>query len=454
VTPDSGEQGELLELAGHAAEAAARHDRAEGFLRRAMALHRERGDRPALARATAALGDALIGTWRATAALELLEPAAIELADLADDPGVLAVGGQLARARMMVGGERRAIEAADAVLEAAERLDLLPIVADTLVTKGSALVNLGRPREGIGLLRAGLGLAESLDLHLTAFRARHNLAVTLYEFEPATSLRLGRENLEASRRLGRRDATLVGAAAWMATSGGEWEWALGEATGILETGLDREDRANLLCLVAWIRSWRGEPFADALDEVERLAEGLTDPAMVSGLHEARAVVALAAGELGAARDEALLASRYVPAASDNLRLAVRAALWARDGDAAQAAVDALERAGFHGRVIELAGITFRAGLAALDDRPAEAIVGYRKALAGWREIGLPLDEAFTAIEMATLLDPADPVVRAAAERAREILVPLRARPFLDRLEVAMSRRDDLARRAPSTSAGA
>jgi len=32
-----------------------------------------------------------------------------------------------------------------------------------------------------------------------------------------------------------------------------------------------------------------------------------------------------------------------------------------------------------------------------------------------------------------------PVVSAAADRARAILVPLRAQPFLDRLEAAMSR---------------
>jgi hypothetical protein len=40
--------------------------------------------------------------------------------------------------------------------------------------------------------------------------------------------------------------------------------------------------------------------------------------------------------------------------------------------------------------------------------------------------------------MAMLLDPGDPEVRAAPERARVILVPLRAQPFLDRLEAAMT----------------
>ena len=126
MTADPGAQAELLELAGRAASAAAHHDRAEGFLQRAMALHRERGDRGAEARATAALGQALLNTYRTEAALAILEPAAAELGDvaaLADDPGLLRLGGQLTRALFMNNLSGRAIPTADAVLEKAERLD-------------------------------------------------------------------------------------------------------------------------------------------------------------------------------------------------------------------------------------------------------------------------------------------------------------------------------------------
>jgi hypothetical protein len=44
--------------------------------------------------------------------------------------------------------------------------------------------------------------------------------------------------------------------------------------------------------------------------------------------------------------------------------------------------------------------------------------------------------------MATLLDPADPEVRAAADAAREILVRLRAAPFIARLDAALARPSD------------
>ena len=41
--------------------------------------------------------------------------------------------------------------------------------------------------------------------------------------------------------------------------------------------------------------------------------------------------------------------------------------------------------------------------------------------------------------MATLLDPSDPEVLAAAERSREILVRLELAPFIERLDAAIMR---------------
>jgi hypothetical protein len=45
----------------------------------------------------------------------------------------------------------------------------------------------------------------------------------------------------------------------------------------------------------------------------------------------------------------------------------------------------------------------------------------------------------TAIDMATLLDPGEPEVWAAADRARETLAGLAAEPFLNCLEAALAR---------------
>ncbi len=84
-------------------------------------------------------------------------------------------------------------------------------------------------------------------------------------------------------------------------------------------------------------------------------------------------------------------------------------------------------------------MTIRAGLAALEGRPADALGQYREALRGWHELGLAWDEALTGLDMSTLLDPSEPEVCAAAESSRQIFVRLGAKPFLERLDKAMGR---------------
>jgi len=49
------------------------------------------------------------------------------------------------------------------------------------------------------------------------------------------------------------------------------------------------------------------------------------------------------------------------------------------------------------------------------------------------------DEALTGIDMATLLDTAEPEVAAAIKSTRVILERLGARPYLERLDAAASR---------------
>jgi hypothetical protein len=62
------------------------------------------------------------------------------------------------------------------------------------------------------------------------------------------------------------------------------------------------------------------------------------------------------------------------------------------------------------------------------------------AMNRWRDLRMVVDESLCVIDMATLLDPAEPDVRAAADAAREILVRLRAKPVLERLDAAMARK--------------
>jgi hypothetical protein len=126
----------------------------------------------------------------------------------------------------------------------------------------------------------------------------------------------------------------------------------------------------------------------------------------------------------------------------SLPRAARAALWSGAGAAARDDLAALVGSGFHGPAIEADRRTIQAGIAAFEGRPADALPLYREAIRAWRDLGLAWDEALCGLDMATLLDPTAPEVRAAAEAAREILVRLEAVPFVARLDAALARLSD------------
>ena len=132
-------------------------------------------------------------------------------------------------------------------------------------------------------------------------------------------------------------------------------------------------------------------------------------------------------------------------------LAARCAILAGDSATATEDLAAAAETARRGRVGAADRTTINAGLAALDGRPRDAVVLYREALREWRDLGMVWDEALCAIDMAVLLDPADPEVAAAAESARAILVGLRARPFVERLDAAMARGSQPAEREAPTS---
>jgi class 3 adenylate cyclase/tetratricopeptide (TPR) repeat protein len=439
VSDDPAEQAELLERAGATASAAGHHERAERHLRRALELQSERGDRSAVARATATLGRVLLNGRRTGQALALLEPAAIDLADLSDEPALVALRGQLARAYMFHDDNERAVEVADETLRVAERLDLVPIVADTLITKGTSLTVSGRAYEGDGAIRAGLQLAERYGLGETALRGHINLSTTIND--PRGGLETARVGLVLARRLGRaaNAIVLLGNASGNAIATGDWEWASRELQEAIEAPLEDAERALLLGAFATLQALRADPFDAHQRELERLFESRPDlENLRSTLHEIRAFAALAAGRLGEAYDEAV-AEASVSALSAPLAyiLATRAALWDRHLGRATEAVAGFKATGVHGQTADLHQRALQAGLAALSDRRGEALTLYREALRGWRDADLPWDEALTTIDAATLIGPDDPEVRDAAIRSRDILVRLGARPFVERLDNAM-----------------
>ena len=439
VATDSADKAELLERAGESAITAAHYDRVETYLRGAIALHRERGDRAAVARATAALAGARITSRRLEDALALLESAATEFADLFPDPAMIALEGQLARAYYLHEEPRRAIEVAERVLEAAEHADLLDIVADTLVTKGSALGNLGRIREGVGVIEIGERLARARGQTRTLLRALNNRFVSLFEIDPAACLDLSREAIALSRRIGDRGFLFgfVTGAGWMAFVSGDADAALEAWEGGLADDPATADRVDLICSLATLRALRGQSVSEELAEAERLSVGITDPQVLANVPSARAWVAFFDRRFGeAAAGWRACAAMAAGQATTQYAQAARAALWSRDAADAAQDLAGIDATGVRAPVVELRRRTIRAGLAAHEGRSADALRLYRDAMTEWASLGLAYEEALTAVDAVLLLDPSEPEVRAAGERARGVLTRMGAAPLLERLAAA------------------
>ena len=443
IADEPAEVAAILLQAGKWSTEAGRFEAAEARLRQAVDIYRSIDDTPAQAQATASLADAVILAFRAPDALALLEAATDAFAGLGSHPALLVLRSQLARACFLSEDPRRAIAVIDTVLEPAERANLVELVADSLVTRGSALADVGRDYEGAGAIETALQLALAHRLHRVAMRARNNIGSYQIVRDPSAAMETYRSAIAEVTRLGIRGGSLrlFFGASDAAVATGEWNWALAEMQAILATDPDREDRAATLSKVVELHALRGEDPAAELTEFEALVSGATDPLLASGTHWVRGAVAWGAGELATARSEFREAARsnsqYAP---QHHPTAARLSLWLGDAPGAAADLEELDAIAAHGPAIDLRRRAIQAGIAALEGREADALGAYREALVQARDLGLAWDEALCGLDMVTLLDPTDPEVLADAERSREILVRLGAKPFIERLDAAMARR--------------
>lgn len=443
ITRDPTEEAVLHERAAESAVALERGDDAEAHYRAALERRAQLGDRAAEAATTAAYGHALLDVFRFEQALALLAGGAERFADLGDDAAVVSLNGQLARAYFLNEEHREAVAASDRVLEAAERLDLVDVVADTLVTRGSALCALGRRYEGIGAIEAGQRIAAAHSFPWTLGRALNNLASTTMDEDPHAGLEAAREGIALARRMGMVVSTLTDNACTGAVRTGEWDWAVSMLEALVDQEGDPLVRATALANLVCLRAARGEPTASLIADLEALPTGEGDIARPAMLEWSRAWLAFVAGRRDVARTGFHRFAGIMPQqAPDACLMAARASLLSRELDAARQDLAEAEASNRRGRVLEADKTAVRAGIAALEGRTDDALSLYRDAMRTWRNLGLAWDEALCAIDMATLLDPAEPEVRAATESARGILARLGARPFIERLDAALTRPSD------------
>jgi tetratricopeptide (TPR) repeat protein len=353
----------------------------------------------------------------------------IELGDLSGQLEGITLLAQLARAYFLNDDSPRAIEIADQVLQAAEHADMKAVVADTLVTKGTALGAIGRVIEGVGIISAGRQLAEANGFSGSVLRAINNLG-----FIEALS------GLALASRLGIRGwvASMLQNVGEFGLRTGAWTESLSMLEPALSEDWDDVDRMWILVAVVPIRAIRGAPVADAIAEIVQLSGNREDTQATANIAMAAGLVAFASGNFAEARSAFHEAGSFSsPLLAVTRPRAARAALWSGDPAGAQEDLAAIEASGIHGPSVEAERRTIRAGLAALEGRSIEAMAHYREALRMWRDLGLAWDEALCGLDMALLLSGESSDVRPVAEATREILVRLGAAPFIARLDAAL-----------------
>ena len=434
------EQARLFELAGTAASSAAHGDDAERLLRRAIELHRANGDRSAAARATASLADAFVFTYRLEQAAGLLRPALDEFRDLEDDPSRVRLMAELARVEMLRQEDLDlAIAAADEALAIAERLDLVPVIADLLITRGSALTSVGRAYEGLGAIDAGRRLAAAHGLVRTQIRGLVNASAAMGNHDPREMMEASREALDLARRIGSRPQVLlaVNNLGEAARETGDW--------GLLLEEIERESamlavegHTTPAYVYFQIRAERGEDveaeIAPVRDWMRRGIEaGETE--LRASLLNLDAMVALPTG-----RSEAAIRAYREAAALDHYNApwmyaeAAYAALLDRDANEAREILAALDGTGSHGAFVKLARRVAQAGIAGLEGRLDEARSGLWEARDAYRRMELARPLALSGLVAVAVLGPDDEYARAAAEEARSIWERLGAQAWLARLD--------------------
>ncbi len=431
VTSDPSERAPILERAGRAASNAVQTDAAEAFLREAIALRREMGDTTAVFQSTASLAAALITGRRLENAGVLLEPAVVEAEGVADDCDLAALLSALGRVRFSQDRIAEGLELVDRALPIAEHEELNELLIDTLVIKGSLLSKARRPLEGMALVEAARRLAVESDLPAWEVRALVALSLDLAIRDPRAAVELERQAIAIARRIGRRDMELllIGNAGEDTFRTGEWSFQATEFAWLDELEIEAATRLPMEGASTVIALLRGE--IDMTELAARYAgimDDVQDNDFASNEIDMRAWGAFADGRFDEAAsgwmemaDMSALNAPYV------LPRAAGMALLARDATHARLALERMVATGAHGRAIDMDKTAIRAGLAALDGSTQEAIAGFRAAIAGWRDLGLPWDEAMTSLIFVRLVGTGSPEARAAAEAGRSILDGLGAR---------------------------
>jgi hypothetical protein len=272
-------------------------------------------------------------------------------------------------------------------------------------------------------------------------RARNNLASALSDDEPARATRMFLEGMELAREIGDRRFYfwLAGTAApGLMLEGRDWDRHAALLSEALETATIRYDRVRLRILLGLLEMPRGERLEELVADLTEIVGDSTEPDLLLALYMGKGEVSLLSGDPDTAWAFAMKAVDLKLQNPDvPLLLAARAAIWSRDLDRARAVARLIAGLPGTGALTQLIGVHNAAAIAALEGRTDEAVAGFREVDARVKQLEQYFQAAMYAVDAAVLL-PTDPQVRALVEDARPLLVRLRAKPYLDRLDQALA----------------
>jgi class 3 adenylate cyclase/tetratricopeptide (TPR) repeat protein len=440
VTTDADGQAQLLQRAGEAALAGGKYEVAGGYLRRAVDAARKAGNQPGEARALASLGRQLASSAQPAMAIGEITAGLDRLSGIEEDGAMVAVWAALSRAYMLHAEPGPAVAWADRALPLAERLDMVPEIADVLNTRATALGFAGRVREGVAGLRGVLEMSEGYGLTYAALRARINLSSVLSAEDPKAGWLVAGPGFEDAKRSGRSDMlpTLGANAAGHAIRIGEWDAGAAIVADLLATELDPSDRFQAECLSAVVDILRGRPYEAAMERAEAYAKTSDEPQSAAQIHSTRSWIAFVEGGFEDTHAESMKSAAINQTnAADDLPMAARAALWAGKAELAQNAADTLRAGGVHGRAVNASQRSIDGGVAAITGRTDDAIAAYRDAMRQWRDLECWWDLALCELDFVRFVGGESPDIKAAADEARSIFTRLGAPAFLRRLNEAV-----------------
>ena len=430
ITTDPTQEAILWQRAARSASALAQHETAIGYACRALDWYRQEGDSIDIANAAAVVGDVLCSAFRPGEAIEVLEPV-LEAAPTLTEPAFVAVGARLARAYLMALRDTDAAAMADRVIGPAERFDLISTIVDTMITRGTALGNLGRLHEAVALLQGARQYAQDHDLPIVEMRAANNLGHLLAYDDHAGAMQACRAGMEQANRLG--DVRFVVSFTWAVAAYLDRDGRFDEGQALRDEVRDRFE------LPASARLWY--ELTDLTARVERGDVSAIDPAYEAVRHsvddanpQSQTSVLLHMAKLDILTGRFETAYDRVMAVDDaqrfpeHLAFATVAAGMLRDVGRLEVVAEALAASPTRGRMLESIASTVSGAIAALSGHTDDAVAGFTRAL----EFGhFRVDRANLQALFATLVGREALEARKASDSAYEVLTELGAMAYLD-----------------------